>query len=205
MTCRVICVSRTLGASGEEMARLVAERLGFRYVDDEIIVRAANAAGVSVDEVERAEHTRPLALRVIEALAAVPVVGETGEVFVLPQQQSVSYDQLIEHVIREVASEGNVVVVAHGASIPLAGVDGVLRVLATASPQVRAARVSARQGLGAKAAEKAVEASDRERAQYLKRFYGVGHEQPVHYDLTINMDALSPSRAADLVVQAAKG
>jgi hypothetical protein len=31
---RVICISRTLGAGGEEVGWLVAERLGFAYVDE---------------------------------------------------------------------------------------------------------------------------------------------------------------------------
>ena len=45
MSHRVVCVSRALGAGGEEVAHLVSDALGFRYVDDEIIIRAADRAG----------------------------------------------------------------------------------------------------------------------------------------------------------------
>ena len=37
----VICISRAAGAGGEEVAQIVAKELGFRYVDEEIVRRAA--------------------------------------------------------------------------------------------------------------------------------------------------------------------
>lgn len=40
---RVLCISYVTGASGEEVGRLVADRLGFRYVDDEIGCRRCKA------------------------------------------------------------------------------------------------------------------------------------------------------------------
>lgn len=41
MSHRVVCVSRALGSGGEEVAHLVAEELGFRYVDEEIIIKGS--------------------------------------------------------------------------------------------------------------------------------------------------------------------
>ncbi|MBA3366230.1 MAG: cytidylate kinase family protein, partial [Actinobacteria bacterium] len=41
MSARVVCISRELGAGGEQIGRLVAERLGLQYVDEEVIARAA--------------------------------------------------------------------------------------------------------------------------------------------------------------------
>ena len=40
----VICISRTAVAGGETVGRVVAERLGFRYLDDEVIQLAAEKA-----------------------------------------------------------------------------------------------------------------------------------------------------------------
>lgn len=65
MACRVICISRFLGAGGEEIGRSFAGKLGFRYVDDEIIARAAERAGVDPETVEQVEHTPGLALRIL--------------------------------------------------------------------------------------------------------------------------------------------
>ena len=99
---------------------------------------------------------------------------------------------LIREAIEEVAARGNVVIVAHAASFALAGREGVLRVLVTASPETRASRF-----------EGSIKDSDAERADYLRRFYGVEHELPTHYDLVLNTDAVSAELAADLVALAA--
>ncbi len=50
---------------------------------------------------------------------------------------------------------------------------------------------------------KAIEESDKARADYLKRFYGIDRELPTHYDLVVNTDVLTADQAAVLVVQAA--
>ena len=48
-----------------------------------------------------------------------------------------------------------------------------------------------------------VERGDSNRADYLKRFYGISHESPADYDLVLNTDRLGPEGAVRLIVQAA--
>jgi cytidylate kinase len=203
MSRSIICVSRTTGAGGEEIARLVAKDLGFRYVDDEIVLRAAEMAGLSPEQVAQSEHSQPLVTRILEALATVPVMAEGGYVAPVPGV-AVTYSHLIEHVVRQTAEEKDVVIVAHGGSHVLGGRPEVLRVFVTASPRERAARLARESNIDDKAATKSVETSDKERARYLERFYQVRQELPVHYDLTLNTDLMTPTTAAALVVAAAK-
>lgn len=47
-------------------------------------------------------------------------------------------------------------------------------------------------------------AGDAGRADYLKRFYGVGGELPTHYDLVLNTDRLDAETAAELVLLAVR-
>ena len=56
MTCRVVCISHATGAGGEEVGRLVAERLGFLYVDEEIVAGAAATGGINPDDVADEER-----------------------------------------------------------------------------------------------------------------------------------------------------
>ena len=60
MTRDVVCISRTTGAGGETVGRLVAEQLGFAYVDEDIIVVASRKAGVDPSVVAKAEERAPL-------------------------------------------------------------------------------------------------------------------------------------------------
>jgi cytidylate kinase len=200
---RVICLSRTLGAGGEAIATDVAQRLGYRYFDDEILAIAADKAGVTPAEVARSEKSQPVVNRVLDMLASTPMISEGG--YIAPPQPNLtlSYSHVIEHVIRELAEAGDAVMVAHGASHPLAGRPDVMRVLVTASAEARIERLAAQDGIDISAAKKAVEESDRERARYLERFYKVKHESPMHYDITINTDAVSNAGAVNIVHAAA--
>jgi len=51
----VICVSHIEGTGGQEIGRLLAERVKFRYVDDEIILAAARTENLYPEAVSEAE------------------------------------------------------------------------------------------------------------------------------------------------------
>ena len=56
MAAKVVCISRTLAAGGEEIGQALAERLGWRVIDAEIIQRAAEKAGLDPGKVARTEQ-----------------------------------------------------------------------------------------------------------------------------------------------------
>jgi cytidylate kinase len=206
MDCTVVTVSRSLGASGEEIAHKVADSLGFQYVDDEIIMWAAQQAGVSPESVSEAERTPPLLARILASLAVAPI--EPGaftapELMPMPDYSSQAYRNLIAQVIRDRASRGRAVMVAHGAAIPLAGTASLLRIFVTGSADVRAKRLKEQGSLGERDAARAIENSDRERHEFFRRFYSLREELPTHYDLVLNTDVLSVDEAAAIVLRAA--
>jgi cytidylate kinase len=109
---------------------------------------------------------------------------------------------LIRTTIEELAQRGDAVIVAHAASMALGDRDDVLKVMLTASNAARQRTLAEQRGLDEKAARKEVERGDANRADYLKRFYGISHESPADYDLVLNTDRLGPAGAVRLVVQA---
>ena len=214
MTRSVICIARSLGAGGEEAGRAVAEKLGYRYVDDEIIDRAAERAGVSRDTITKAERPPGLLSRIVDGLGASAANEATlaflaGSSAYVPVQREwspqaeLSYEELIQQVIIEVANQHKAVIMAHGAAVCLRGRAEALRVLVTAPPETRAQRLEQQGGIAKRAAEKAVSSSDRARRDYLWRFYAVRQESPMYYDLTLNTDALSPGDVATIIIEAA--
>jgi len=190
----------TTGSGAEEIGRLAAERLGFQYVSDEIIDRAAAEAGVSRQEVAEVEHSPSLISRIMAMLGAAVAPEYTGRPLAPDEiDPSPSYRHLIQGVIKEVAARQNVVILAHGASILLAGTPGVLRVLVTASPEMRATRFAAASGHDARQAMRDIQHSDSERRGFFKRFHDLDEELPTHYDLVVNTDVLSPDGTARLI------
>jgi cytidylate kinase len=180
----VICLSHADGAGGREIGELLAERLGFRYVDDGIVVAAAGAGQLYPEAV---------------AVAETREAGRKLEVDFHRFEPTERVRELIRDAIRGTADEGNVVIVAHAASFALEGRADVLRVLVTAPMAARLDRLSA----DGRAAARSLEQSDKAREQYLRRFYGVNRELPTHYDLVVNTERLAADRAVDAIVAAA--
>jgi len=119
----VICVSHETGADGNELGRLIAEKLGFRLVDEEIVTRAAENQKVSVDELADVERRKSLLARILREVAIGAATGP-AEMFVTaytaePQPDKNSLRALIRQSISETADEGNVVIVSHAASYAL--------------------------------------------------------------------------------------
>jgi cytidylate kinase len=199
---RVIAISRAIGAGGEEIGRMVAAQMGLRYADQEIIVKAAEKAGVSSETVAKAESSPGLVERILESLGKVPFTGETMAFSPVLVEAPVAYTGLIEQVLREAAAQGDVVIVGHAASIPLAGTSGLLRVLVTAPAATRISRLAEAQGMDAGKAGKAVRHSDDERRSYLRRFYSVDEERPDRYDLVVSTECLTYEGAARTIVAA---
>ena len=79
MPIRVVTISHTTGAGGETIGRTVADRLGFRYIDEEIITLAAEKEGVDPELVADTERRKGFLSRLFSGLTEGPVdVGVPG-------------------------------------------------------------------------------------------------------------------------------
>jgi hypothetical protein len=178
---------------------LGAPRLGFLYVDDEIVAEAAAKGGIGPGEIADEEKRRSLVARVLDALAQgggeAWALGGVGTPRATQELGSEDLRALIREAVEQTAARGRVVIVAHAASHAVPRGPEALRVLVTASPSTRAVRLG-------EGGERKVKAEDAARRDYLKRFYEVDEESPTHYDLVINTDVLSVEQAADVVAQA---
>jgi cytidylate kinase len=206
MAFSVVCISAVDGARGEEVAPAVASALGFRIVDEEIVRLTAQEAGVDASQVAEVEKRRSMAIRLLDSLGTNTSLATFAMAGYVPGHEApVESDLrgLIRATIEELAQRGKAVIVAHAASMALGDRSDVLKVMLTASPEARRRTIAEQRSLDDKAAGKQVERGDANRADYLKRFYGITHESPADYDLVLNTDRLGPEGAVRLVVQAA--
>ncbi len=213
MAFHVICISHADGASGDGIGREVAARLGFRYVNEEIILEAARQSQLDPKVVAAAEHKQSFLQRLLDSLStAQEALGAAtlGAGIAVPtiqdpyQKRATKEDlrSLIRATILEVAKAGRAVIVTHAASLALAGKPGVLRVLVTAPPPTRAERVARERNLSEADAADAIREGDSGRREYLRNFYDLDEELPTHYDLVINTEILTPAEATALILAA---
>ena len=212
----MICISHTTAAGGETIGQAVAEQLGFRYVDEEIISMAARLAQVDPALVAATERKQPLMQRLLDKLGAAQlaigaVALASGGLHLQSSQrqgatQAPSDDlrAMIRAAISAVGKAGNAVIVAHAASMALAGRPGVLRVLVTAPEETRRDRLAEDQTLTAAEATDILAKSDQGRRSYFRTFYKLEQELPTHYDLVLNTEVLTPEQVTALIVFVAR-
>src|SRR5215211_2206540 len=121
----ILSVARQAGAQGETVGRAVAERLGWAYVDREIITQAAAMARVSEATIEQAERVPSLLTRMMEALGRYPSGFELAEAIPgaphVPPLTSEAYRSLIEQVVHQLEETTDAVLIGHASQAVLRG------------------------------------------------------------------------------------
>lgn len=180
----VITISRQLGSLGTQIAQQAAELLGYRLVWRDLINAAALRAGAPS--------------------AALAVIDELGLLGIsLSKEEVRAYRNALRQVMEELYAEGNVVIVGRAGQILLQGKPGVLHVRLIAPAELRAQRIAARHQVPLTSAVAQIEASDKNRRKFLKRFFKSDWDDPQLYDLLINTAHLDVTLSARLIAQAA--
>lgn len=177
----IVAISRELGSGGTAVGAAVAKELGFRYVDREVILKAAEAHHVPAEKLEDVDERR---------LTFWERFDEEKRRFVV----------FIESAFYAHAEEGNVVMVGRGGPLLLQGVSHALRVRIMAPVEVRVRRVMEEYKLDHRAAAARVRAYDREQAARQEYLFGVDWTSPEHYDFVCNTAGGSWADYVDFLV-----
>jgi CMP/dCMP kinase len=201
-----MCLSHTTGSGGDEIGKRVAERLGYLYLDEDIVARAAAEGGLEPRDIASEERRKSLASRLLETFAEGGGDAWTlGAAHGMEVLRPADIRALIRETIVQTAARGKVVIVSHAASYALERGPDTLRVFVTASPKTREERIAVAADGGERAqAARVIKDSDAGRRDYLKRFYSIDSESPTDYDLVVNTDQLSSEQAAEIVLRAAE-
>ena len=224
----VVTVSGTTGSGAREVARLAADILGIDYVDQEILVNAAQRLGVSAGVVARRdEHVRTFGERLatllrtfLERSAAAgvsdPMMGAGGLEVLLGRsygdltksaEQEVNdalYMKTVTAIIRELGQRGEIVILGRGSHLILRDHPTALHVLTLAPLELRIQRMGEREGLSSQEAAKRVHDLDRGRAAFHRKFFKVEADDPACYDIAVDTGRLPFHAAAQLVAEAAR-
>jgi cytidylate kinase/L-amino acid N-acyltransferase YncA len=207
----VITIARQIGSGGDEVAALVAERLGMPLLDRQIITRAARTAGVSEEALQSAERHSSLLTRMLENLSRF---GTSGGPESLPPTDGISsialmttsadFRALLQQVLRDVAAAGPAVILGHAAQIALRDMPGTLHVFIHASADYRAARLARTENIPLEQARREVEDNDRERVRFYQTAYHVSWYDLRLYDLVLDTQLTGIEGAATAIVDLAR-
>lgn len=179
----ILTISREFGSGGREIGRQVAERLGYRYVDKELLYQDLEKAGTRWGKAAR------------ELDEVCPTVWERFD------WQYRGYLALVESLILDYAAGDKVVIIGRGGSFLLAKIPFCLRVRLVAPLEVRIERIMERERLSRAAAQRLIVQVDGERACFVKANYDTEWDAERFYEMTLNTGSLTTSQVVDILVE----
>ena len=183
----IITIARQNGSGGREVGKILADLLGMKCYDQEILAEAANESGISLQEIEKKEERTS---RTNMFFYGIPA----------PNPVFVAQSKAIETL----AANGPCVFVGRCADYVLRDRSDVINVFVKAPMEVRVARSSKRNNISEKEAFARVKDKDSERALYYQRYTGIVWGTVENYDLTIDTSVIGVENAAKLIIEYAR-
>jgi len=195
----VITISRQFGAGGKTVGKMIADRLGYTFADDDIIQMVAEAANVSPHWVESVEREAGGRLsRVISSMVSKRLVDrilkdERGYL-----DETLYLDYLVV-IIAQIAEEGDVVVLGRGSQYILNDHPEAVHVLLINSFENRVRFMREHYDLSESRAAFIVNREDKRRANLYRKIGKTDYDDPALYHLVLNMGRLDMQSAVKLI------
>ena len=171
MQIRAITVEREYGSGGASIARQLASKLGWKLLDEELTAEIARVANVDHRAAQRCdERVDSLLSRLFRVYAR----GSYERALPLGESHAFDTDRMfatLHKVIEDAASRGNCVIVGRGSPFILRERSDVFRVFIYAPIEEKIRRVRAL-GKSEQEAHQLVEEVDRERASFIRHYFG---------------------------------
>lgn len=198
---RVITIEREYGSGGPAIAKKVADRLGWKLWDQLMTSHIARLLDCDSRAVEKREEKRDPALyRLFRAFMRGSFEGSLNA----PKLKLVDADcirEVAEQVVKEAAEEGNCVIVGRGSAYYLQSRADAFHVFIYAPFESKVRRLQG-EGSSEQEAIELAETVDRDRADFIKKYFGVEWPDRHRFHLMINSN-LGDERAVETIVRGA--
>ena len=200
-----ITISRQMGSGGAYIGRLVAEELGFKYLDREILRQAAEHFGTDVRILEDiAERSPGIIETIIKGFSYGTLTGGTLQ----PMRPPVYSRDLFTaecKIIQGIADRYNAVIVGRGGFYALRERSPVIRVSIHAALEFRVKRVMQVQKItDIREARNRVKNSDQSRTKYIRDMAGVDWTDSRNFHLCIDSSFIGFRESAKMIISLAK-
>jgi cytidylate kinase len=182
---KIITIEREYGCGGGEIAQLLAKRLGWKLWDQLLTEEIARLADCPKAVVEvREERTDPLYYRLFKSFLRGSYEGSLNA-HKLKLVDSECILKFTEQVVQQAAKTGNSVIVGRGSQQFLKNRQDTLRVFLYAPREDKVRRLLGR-GKSEDEAEELVDTIDRERSDFIQKYFGVEWPDRALYHTMIN-------------------
>ena len=197
----VLTISREYGAGGKTLGELVAKKIGYACINEQIIEMIAERAKVSKNWVESIEmEAGSTLLKVITSMIPKSyierILGNSSGYI----DENV-YVEMLTDVITHLADEGNCVIIGRGGQYILKDRSDVRHIFLVAHKEYRYKFMENTYDLLPSQAKNIVDTMGKRRANLFRRFGMEEYNTPEHYNLILNMSRLSMDQAVAVVCE----
>ncbi len=176
---RIITISRQEGSLGEEIAGLLAEKLGVKLIArDETVMEW---------------------MREVAGAYQLRMLKESPKFYLNATGQGGTFKDYLENRLKSAAAETPSVILGLGAQIIFSGHPETVNIRTIASNETRRRRIALKYGLPEKDADNMLTMSDSKHKRYISTLYGKDWSDPLLYQITMNTDGLDAEECADAI------
>ncbi len=180
----IITIAREYGSGGRYVGRLVAQKLGIKFYDKDIMVKLAEKTGLSLDYIESNEQKRDNIANISSNIAG------------LTTQDNL---YLEESKLIKSLSSSSCVIIGRCADDILKDEKNILKVFIYSDMDDKIKRVTTHYNIDKKNALKEIKRINKLRSNHYKHYTGKNWGMPDNYDLCINSDLLGVEKTAEII------
>lgn len=182
----IITISHQMGAGGSEIGMGLAQRLGYHYVDQELIQDAVRRYGLVEEKLSHLDESKPTLFERFDA--------ETRH-----------YITILQTTLLEFAESDNAILMGRGGQWLLRGIPHILRIRVIAPFEHRVRQWIKRtaevggEAPNQRAAADLLRRDDSEKAGRMRYLYEVDIADPALYDMVLNSEKLRNEAAVEMI------
>lgn len=182
---KILTIEREYGSGAAEIARKLADRLGWKLWDQLLTDEIARHMKCDADQIKKhGERIDPLYYRLLKSFLRGSFEGSLDA----PEMQMADAEgirRVAEQLVMAAASEGNAVIVGRGSAYYLRDRPDSFHVFVYAPFEERVRRLQ-QEGKSEQEAIKLAETVDRDRAEFIKQYFGIEWPARHFFHLMIN-------------------
>jgi len=190
-----------MASGGAYIGHLLARKLGYRYVEREVLHTAAKELGVDIADISKLEEHHD---NFVENLMKSFVFGTPEASYVPPSRRPVYDQDLFEtesKIIRTIADRFDAVIVGRAGYFILRGRPNVVNLFIHAPMDFRIKRLQKFHDVSTEQAREEIANSDHQREKFLKTMTGTDRYDARNYHLCIDASAASFETAQQIIME----
>ncbi len=176
----IITISRQIGSLGDEIAREIADKLGYERVEKAQIGAVLAEHGFSSADLDKYDEKNPSLLQHLSIRKKI-------------------FDHLIRAAVYEFAARGNLVIVGRGAQVILKDIPGTLHLRVIAPYATRVKRLMEQKENDENIAQADIRKSDRNSSGYIHAYFNADWADSELYDLVLNTRNLTLNNCVEMI------